>query len=125
MDGSERALAPVARWAGLTALLLALPAVLLPLGLRAEADAVDYRVPMLQWMLRHRTLPSWPWTPIDNYPMLGELLMLPLRACGRCMPDWTAACRWRPMPESGGVPARFFAGSCPGSAGLASGRRSP
>lgn len=90
MDGSERALAPVARIVGLGAILLALPAVLVPLGLKAEADAVDYRVPMLQWMIRHHAIPAWSWTPVDNYPMLGELLMLPLRALragmDRCVP---------------------------------------
>ncbi len=31
-------------------------------------------------MLRHGSYPNWPWTFVDDYPMLGELLMLPLYA---------------------------------------------
>jgi hypothetical protein len=60
--------------------LFALPSFLIPLGLPTEGDAADYRVPLLQWMLRHRAYPNLPWTMVDDYPMLGELLMLPLYA---------------------------------------------
>ena len=62
------------------ALLLALPALLVPLGLPIEGDAVDYRVPLIRWMLRHGQYPNFPWTMVDDYPMLGELLMLPFYA---------------------------------------------
>lgn len=51
-----------------------------PLGISAEADAVDYRIPLIQWIIRHRTYPNWAWSGVDDYPMLGELLMLPLYA---------------------------------------------
>ncbi|MFH1812453.1 MAG: hypothetical protein ABIJ09_27215 [Pseudomonadota bacterium] len=62
------------------AVLTALPTFAVNLGLPGEADAVDYRVPLLRWMLRHRSYPVWDWTVVDDYPMLGELLMLPLHA---------------------------------------------
>jgi hypothetical protein len=56
--------------------VLALPAISVSLGLAAEADAVDYRVPLLKWILRHHTWPSWNWTMVDDYPSLGEILMI-------------------------------------------------
>lgn len=61
-------------------LLAALPALLVPPGLSAEGDALDYRIPLLKWILRHGTYPNWPWAYVDDYPMLGELLMLPFFA---------------------------------------------
>jgi hypothetical protein len=60
--------------------LACLPALFVPLGFAAEGDALDYRVPILKWMLRHHAYPGWPWTFVDDYPMLGELLMLPFFA---------------------------------------------
>jgi hypothetical protein len=80
MDAQNRPLERLAQLFFAAALLLTLPALGVPLGLSSEADAADYRVPLLQWIIRHHALPDWPWTPVDNYPMLGELLMLPLRA---------------------------------------------
>lgn len=58
--------------------ILALPSFLIPLGLPPEGDAVDYRIPLIRWMLRHGSYPNWDWSMVDDYPMLGELLMLPL-----------------------------------------------
>jgi hypothetical protein len=62
------------------AALATLPAFLVPPGLSAEGDALDYRIPILKWMLRHGQYPNWPWTFVDDYPMLGELLILPFFA---------------------------------------------
>lgn len=62
------------------ALLAALPALVVPPGLNAEGDALDYRIPLMKWILRHGSLPNWPWAFVDDYPMLGELLMLPFLA---------------------------------------------
>jgi hypothetical protein len=62
----------------LVTVVLALPAILVPLGLPPEGDAVDYRIPLIKWILRHGQLPNWPWTMVDDYPLLGELLMVPL-----------------------------------------------
>lgn len=63
-----------------TAFLLALPSLLVPLGLPIEGDAVDYRVPLIRWALRHHSYPNFSWAMVDDYPALGELLMLPLFA---------------------------------------------
>ena len=62
------------------AFVLALPAFFVPLGLPIEGDGVDYRVPLIRWMLRHGAYPNWPWTMVDDYPTAGELLMLPFYA---------------------------------------------
>lgn len=62
------------------ALLAALPALLVSPGLSAEGDALDYRIPLIRWMIRHASYPSWPWAFVDDYPMLGELLILPFLA---------------------------------------------
>lgn len=62
------------------AFVLSLPAFLIPLGLPIEGDAVDYRIPIVRWILRHGTYPNWNWTMVDDYPSLGELLMVPLYA---------------------------------------------
>lgn len=59
------------------ALALALPAILFPLGLAPEGDAIDYRIPILRWILRHHSYPNFTWTVVEDYPFLGELLMLP------------------------------------------------
>lgn len=64
------------------ALLFALPSLLVDLGLPPEGDAVDYRIPVIKWMARHHAYPNWNWTYIDDYPMLGELLMLPFFLIG-------------------------------------------
>lgn len=64
----------------LVSVILTLPSFLTPLGLPPEADAIDYRIPMIRWMLRHGSFPNWNWSMVDDYPMLGELLMLPLYA---------------------------------------------
>jgi hypothetical protein len=64
----------------LCALLSCLPALFVPIGFLAEGDALDYRVPIMKWMLRHGSYPNWSWTFVDDYPMLGELLMLPFFA---------------------------------------------
>jgi hypothetical protein len=60
--------------------IAALPGFLIPLGLPPEGDAVDYRISFMKWILRHGSYPNWSWTPIDDYPSLGELFMLPLYA---------------------------------------------
>lgn len=59
---------------------LAMPALLVPLGLPPEGDAVAYRIPLIQWMLRHHAYPNWSWAFVDDYPLLAELMMLPLHA---------------------------------------------
>lgn len=58
-------------------LLAALPAITIPLGLPPEGDAVDYRIPLLHWMVSEGTIPNWSWSVVDDYPILGELLMIP------------------------------------------------
>ena len=58
--------------------LLAFPAFFVPLGLSPEGDAVDYRIPLVQWIVRHHAFPNWPWAFVDDYPSLGELLMAAL-----------------------------------------------
>jgi len=60
------------------AIILTMPSFAIPLGLPAEGDAVDYRIPLVQWILRHAAYPNWPWTIVDDFPSLGELLMVPL-----------------------------------------------
>ena len=57
------------------ALLLSLPALFVPLGLPAEGDAVDYRIPLIRWIVRHQAFPVWDWAAVDDYPALGEWLM--------------------------------------------------
>jgi hypothetical protein len=59
-------------------ILLALPALGVPLGIIPEADAIDYRIPLVRWILRHHAYPNWSWSMVDDYPMLGELFMVPL-----------------------------------------------
>jgi hypothetical protein len=61
-----------------TAIIGTLPSLFIPLGLPPEGDAVDYRIPIIKWMLRNGSYPNWPWSVVDDYPMLGELLMLPM-----------------------------------------------
>lgn len=78
--GSERWLRLSALIVVVISLLSALPAFLVPLGLPVEGDAVDYRIPIVRWILRHGAYPNWPWTMVDDYPSLGELLMVPLYA---------------------------------------------
>lgn len=55
---------------------LTLPAFFTWLGLPPEGDAVDYRVPLIKWIARHGAYPNWPWTMVDDYPFLGEILLL-------------------------------------------------
>lgn len=64
----------------LASFFLALPSLLTPLGLPPEGDAVDYRIPLIRWILRNGEYPNFPWSMVDDYPMLGELLMTPLYA---------------------------------------------
>lgn len=75
------------RWLGylswlviLFAFLALLPSFWVPIGLPQEGDAVAYRVPLLKWILRHHAYPNWPWTYVEDYPVLGELLLLPFFA---------------------------------------------
>src|SRR5207253_11389847 len=71
-------------WAGLGisifAFLVALPSLLTAIGLPPEGDAVDYHVPIIKWMLKYHRYPNWPWTVVDDFPMLAEILMLPFFA---------------------------------------------
>lgn len=62
------------------AVLATLPALWIPLGLPAEGDAVDYRIPLIKWILKNHQYPNWPWSAVDDFPMLGEFLMLPFYA---------------------------------------------
>lgn len=64
----------------IAAFLACLPSLGIPFGLASEGDALDYHIPILKWMLRHHAYPNWSWTYADDYPMLGELLMLPFFA---------------------------------------------
>lgn len=78
-DFYQRRFPELAAWIViLAAIVLALPSFMVPLGLPIEGDAVDYRIPIVRWMIRHGTYPNWSWTMVDDYPMLGELLMAPL-----------------------------------------------
>jgi hypothetical protein len=61
-------------------ILSLLPSFWVPIGLPHEGDSLNYRIPILKWMLRHGTYPNWPFTFVDDYPMFGELLMLPFFA---------------------------------------------
>ncbi len=78
LDQSQLILLWSAKFAVIFALLGALPAVLIPLGLPPEGDALDYRIPIIKWIIRHGVYPNWTWSNVDDYPMLLELLMVPL-----------------------------------------------
>ncbi len=68
-------------WIGiLYAFMALLPSFWVPIGLPHEGDSLNYRIPILKWMLRHHSYPNWEFTYIDDYPMLGELLLLPFFA---------------------------------------------
>lgn len=58
-----------------TGVLLALPSMAIWLGLPPEGDAVDYRIPLIKWMAAHNRIPNWPWSMVDDYPLLGEIIM--------------------------------------------------
>ena len=58
-------------------ILATLPSFFIPLGLPPEGDAIAYHIPLIRWMAEHRTIPNWPWTYVDDYPMLGQILMTP------------------------------------------------
>jgi hypothetical protein len=70
------------RWAAISlcflAFLFCVPSLFIPLGLAPEGDAVDYRIPLVKWMIRHGTYPNLPFTMVDDYPFLGEILMASL-----------------------------------------------
>jgi len=74
---AERVLRASAFFVIVAAIALALPSLMVSLGLPPEGDAVDYRIPLVRWILRHQALPNWSWSVVDDYPNLGELLMLP------------------------------------------------
>jgi hypothetical protein len=99
---SEGALRAAAWAVVVPALVLALPALLIPLGLSAEEDAVDYRIPLVQWMLRHGAYPNWPWSMVDDYPLLGEVLMVPFY--------WLHPALARLVPLAGYFGLAYFAG---------------
>jgi hypothetical protein len=63
--------------AGLAA---ALPTLGVDGFLPEEGDALDYRRMVLDWLGKHHRLADWSWTAVDDYPLLGELLMAPLHA---------------------------------------------
>lgn len=56
-------------------LLLNLPSLGIWLGLPPEGDAVDYRIPMVKWMVEHREIPNWSWAVVDDFPALGEMIL--------------------------------------------------
>ena len=66
-------------------LVALLPSFWVPIGMPQEADAIAYRIPILKWILRHQSYPNWDWTFIDDYPLLGEFLLLPFFAIGEKM----------------------------------------
>jgi hypothetical protein len=70
----------VAFFVVISSIFLTLPSFMIPLGMPPEGDAIDYRVPLMRWILRHQTFPVWDWTMIDDYPMFAEFLMLPFYA---------------------------------------------
>ncbi len=51
------------------------PAFAVWLGLPPEGDAVDYRVSLVKWLVDHRAIPDWRFTFVDDYPVLGEILL--------------------------------------------------
>lgn len=55
--------------------LATFPAFTIWLGLPPEGDAVDYRVSLVKWLVAHRSVPDWRFTFVDDYPLLGEILM--------------------------------------------------
>jgi hypothetical protein len=85
------------------AVLLALPAFLIPLGLPIEGDAVDYRIPIVRWILRHQTFPNWSWTMVDDYPALGELAMVPLYAIHPSLARLVPLCGYLLLGCAGGA----------------------
>lgn len=59
------------------AFVACLPSLGVPIGLSAEGDALDYHLPLIRWIVRHHSYPNWNWTFEDDFPLLGELLMIP------------------------------------------------
>ena len=50
----------------------------------AELDAIDYRLPLIDWAIRHGAYPNFSWTYVDDFPALAEILM----AAARLFADW-------------------------------------
>ncbi|MGZ3728582.1 MAG: hypothetical protein ACXVCG_05110 [Bdellovibrionota bacterium] len=59
------------------AAIACLPSLTIPVGLYSEGDALDYHLPIIKWIVRHHSYPNWSWTYVDDYPMFGEILMIP------------------------------------------------
>lgn len=98
----EKLLFACALVACLASVLLALPAFTVWLGLPPEGDAVDYRVPLLRWIVANRALPNWPWTFVEDYPALGDIAMAILFALSPHL--------MRLAPLFGYVACAYFAG---------------
>jgi hypothetical protein len=67
------------KWAALAVVAFSIvatfPAFTIWLGLPPEGDAVDYRVSLVKWLVAHGSVPNWRFTFVDDYPVLGEVLM--------------------------------------------------
>ena len=47
----------------------------MPPGLGPEGDALDYRIPLIQYAIRHLHYPNLNFTYVDDYPTLIEIMM--------------------------------------------------
>lgn len=56
-------------------LIICFLGVFLPIGLGVEGDALDYRIPLIEWALRNHSYPYFNWTYVSDYPALAEILM--------------------------------------------------
>jgi hypothetical protein len=73
---NERYLIFVSIFCAIFAIGILVPSFSIPLGIFSEGDAVDYRMPLVKWIARHNAYPNWDWTMVDDYPLLGDLLMV-------------------------------------------------
>lgn len=56
-------------------LIICFLGVALPIGLGVEGDALDYRIPLIEWALRNNSYPNFNWTYVSDYPALAEIIM--------------------------------------------------
>ena len=56
-------------------ILIPLCFLAIPPGLGPEGDALDYRLPLINWALKHHAYPFFDWTYVDDFPSLAEIAM--------------------------------------------------
>ena len=79
-----RALVPALKWLIAINILIPIAFIWFPPGLMAEGDSIDYRLPLIDWAIRHGKYPNFSWTYVDDFPALAEILM----AVTRLFADW-------------------------------------